>query len=64
LVLNRRYRQRTDAWTVFRDGSIRIDHTILVGAESHKPIVIGAKAQVLKQVRVCVRLVVSPVRAS
>ena len=50
--------QRTDSWTVFPNGSVRIDHTLIVRAESHKPILIGAKGQVLKSVRCSLLLAV------
>lgn len=38
----------TDAWENRKDGSVRIDQTLYIGKEGHKPIVIGKKGETLK----------------
>lgn len=38
----------TDAWENRKDGSVRIDQTLYVGKEGHKPIVIGKNGETLK----------------
>ncbi len=38
----------TDAWENRKDGSVRIDQTLYIGKEGHKPIVIGKNGETLK----------------
>jgi len=40
----------TDSWTDHKDGAVRIDQTILVSREGHKPIVIGKGGQTIKKI--------------
>jgi GTP-binding protein Era len=40
----------TESWEEFDNGSIKIDQVIIVGKNSHKPIVLGKKGSMIKQV--------------
>ncbi len=40
----------TDKWTEMKDGSVRIEQTIYVGRESHKPIVLGQGGRMVKSI--------------
>jgi len=41
----------TDKWTDFSDGSVRIDQTIYIDRESHKPIVLGKGGRTIRIIR-------------
>ncbi|MGF1625206.1 MAG: GTPase Era [Alphaproteobacteria bacterium] len=41
----------TEAWTEFKDGSVRIDQTIYVAREGHKGIILGKQGSAIQPVR-------------
>ncbi len=41
----------TDAWEVFRNGSVKVSQTILIERESQKPIVLGKGGQKIRDIR-------------
>ena len=45
----------TDQWTTKKDGSVRIDQTIVTDRESHKGMLIGKQGQTLKQIGMLAR---------
>ena len=45
----------TERWLVRKDGSVRIDQSIIVSAKSHKHIVVGPKGSVIRQIGIDAR---------
>ncbi|MCB2106111.1 MAG: GTPase Era [Rhodobacteraceae bacterium] len=46
----------TEGWDERKDGSVRIDQTILISRENHRPIVLGEKGQKLKKIGASARV--------